>query len=238
MNILLSIVLNRIKSPLFYKEYLKKIQHFFILSASLHEDFKHYYLQGENIENIRKYRIPSEFNEFEKLLGVYEDKPDMLKDTLLLGLWNGMEDHHHIFSVMISLTCHDRDNIALAYKAALNFDFLAADEQEFLKKKEMAEKLVQLAATTLPFKYATFFDRKYIMSYQGMPQIIIGGSLYSYKTDLATVDGFKRSFSDIVEEISPTDEPFDVNNSIHIQKAHAFEKRLLRNPEFQQLLMR
>lgn len=142
------------------------------------------------------------------------------------------------FSVIIDLTWSNMDSIFRDYKSSINFYFFAGDKNEYEERKRIAEKIIDISIPSLPFKYATFIDRNYISSYNSIPTIIIGGSLYCIKSELDTIKGFRRQVSEDIEEISPIQGFFDVHNPEHIQKAHKFEEDLLQNHEFRQLLLR
>lgn len=238
MELLLSIVLKRIALPVEYLSYLKIIHNFLLESSILGQSFRSYFLQVLDMEEATAYRVPGDFEQFYSLLKDRDEAPTVSRGRYYLGLWNGQMDVTKAFSLLISLSCQARDNIALDHKSYLDFTFVAAKGEEYLEKKQMSERIIELSTSYLPFKYATFMDRDYIRTYQGRPSIILGGSLYGLSSDFTTVDAFKRPVSGALEEISPVEGAFDVHNPAHIEKAHVFEKRLMRTPKFQQLLLR
>lgn len=246
MEIELSLVMDRISSRAGFIPYLKKIHNFLLETSILGDNFSSYYLQVDDMENATEYKMPQDFEQFYSMLASQEEAPNDEENFYILGLWNGNMDFLtasegdwiNSFSLIISLSADNKGNIARDYKANIDFCFLAGDKNEYEERKRIAEKIIEISISSLPFKYATFVDRKYISYYDGMPDIIIGGSLYCIKSELDTVKGFRRQVSEDIEEISPVQGFFDIHNPEHIQKAHKFEEELLQNHQFRQLLLR
>ncbi len=225
-------------------------------TSILGDNFANYYLQaGEyeedemdleaHLRESTQHKVPSDFKEFFSMLtSCGEDPHD--EDFYILGMWNGNidflsaseGDQINSLSVTINLSASNRGSIFHSYKANVDFCFLAGNKNEYKSKKFIAENIIQISISSLPFKYATFVNREYISYYDSIPDIIIGGSLYCIKSELDTVQGFRRHVSEDIEEISPIQGYFDIHNPEHIQKAHNFEEELLRNHQFRQLLLR
>lgn len=246
MEIELSLVMDRIRSTADFLPYLKKIHEFFVKTSVLGENFSNYYLQVDDMDKATEYKMSQDFEQFFSMLVSQGEAPSEEEDFYFLGLWNGNMDFLtaskgdwiNAFSVIVYLTGSNRDSISRDYKANVDFCFLAGDNDEYKERKNIAEKIIEISITSLPFKYATFVDRNYISSYHDTPSLIIGGSLYGIKSELDTVKGFRRPVSGELEEISPVQGAFDIHNPAHIQKAHEFEEELLQNHQFRQLLLR
>ncbi len=246
MEIELSLVMDRISSRSDFIPYLKKIHNFLLETSILGDNFSSYYLQVDDMENATEYKMPQDFEQFYSMLASQGEAPNDEENFYILGLWNGNMDFLtasegdwiNSFSLIISLSADNNGNISRDYKENIDFCFLAGDKNEYGERKRIAEKIIEISISSLPFKYATFIDRKYISYYDGMPGIIIGGSLYCIKSELDAVKGFRRQVSEDIEEISPVQGYFDIHNPEHIQKAHKFEEELLQNHQFRQLLLR
>lgn len=257
MELELSLVMDRVHSPNDFTAYLEKIHAFLMQTSKLGENFSHYYLQAgdpeemeemdieAHIESATQYKVPSNFTDFLSMLASVDEAPDN-EEFYILGLWNGNTDFLTAssgskidsFSLSIRMTSADLGGISRSHKASVEFCFMAGDIEEYNEKKRIAESIIALGTSILPFKYATFFDRAYISSYTDMPQIVIGGSLYGRSAELDTIKGFRRQLSGDIEEISPVQGSFDAHSPEHIQKAHRFEEELLQNHQFRQLLLR
>lgn len=252
MEIKLSLVMDRINSRSDFIPYLKKIHAFLMSTSILGDNFANYYLQAGESEDLEahlrestQHKLPSDFKDFLSMLTSCGEAPQE-NDFYLLGLWNGNMDfltasegdRIDSFSVTVNLSASSRGSIFRDYKASIEFILLAGDKDEYEEKKGIAEKLIEISIPSVPFKYATFIDSGYISHYDGIPDIIIGGSLYCIKSELDTVRGFRRQTSENIEEISPIKGHFDIHDPEHIQKAHKFEAELLQNHQFRQLLLR
>lgn len=254
MEIEFSLVMDRVRSKSDFIPYLKKIHTFLMKTSVLGNNFANYYLQSGEAEDINmetlirestQHKIPPDFKDFFSMLTSCGEAPHE-EDLYILGIWNGNMDFLtasgggwiNSFSMIVYLSAYNQGKIFHDYKANIKFCFLAGSNDEYEERKKISEKIIELSIPILPFKYATFIDDDYILSYPSTPDIIIGGSLYCIKSELDTVKGFRRQFAEDIEEISPVQGFFDIHNPEHIQKAHKFEEDLLQNHQFRQLLLR
>lgn len=234
----LSITLAKIQHKSKFIDYIDNIYKYIISLKNISPRFENFYLQGDTEEEARKYEVPEHNPQFVEILrhvGVY---PRSGKRRFALGLWNGMSAQPEGRSLHLNFSYEASERPFFDHRAEVIFFFpFLHDESDREVSREISQ-LVPLAFEFLPCSFITEYDFNYISHYNAIPDLIVGGALYGRKTELAEVEGVRRDINDELVALSPVVGPFDSGNPEHVTKAHDWEKYLLRNPGFRQLLLR
>lgn len=216
---------------------LPKLHRYLVLTKDISPRYSHFYMQGETEEEATEHEMPRNYPQFVEMVRNFGDfRPG---DThFVLGLWNGILEYSGSCSFHFNFSNDASEKPFFDHRAEVGFHFPLFQNESDDKVSREISQLVPLAFAVLPCSFITEYDFNYISQYDGIPDLIVGSALYGRKIDLAGVEGMRRDISDELVVLSPVDDKFDSGNAEHVQKAHAFEKRLLRNPEFRQLLLR
>lgn len=234
----LSITLTKIRHKGNFIDYIDKIYKYIVSIKNISHRFTNFYLQGETEEEARKYEVPEHNPQFVEILrhaGVY---PCPGKRRFALGLWNGMSAQPESRSLHLNFSYEASERPFFDHRAEAIFFFPFLHDESDVEVSREISQLVPLAFELLPCSFITEYDFNYISHYNAIPDLIVGSALYGRKTELAGVEGMRRDINDELVVLSPVVGPFDSGNPEHVTKAHDWEKYLLRNPEFRQLLLR
>lgn len=237
MQLDLNVMLNRVPNSDSYIYSLASIHEFIIKTSTLGEDFRRFLLKGDTLEEAMLYTVPANFADFVVLLKEQGEFIPFKSTCYILGLWNGHQEIEN--SISAAIVFMEDEGSSLSHSISLQFSFIVRNLHEYHEKKAVADKIVSLATSMLSFKYATFYDLEYVSSFEDhRPELYTGGILYCNPKIINQLEGFKRPLSSDLIELAALNEPLDLDNSEHIKKNHAFEKMLLKNKDFRQLIQR
>lgn len=234
----LNIILPKVRNSSYFSNYLHLLHGYIMAVKSISPRYENFFLQGSTEKEARMYKVPDDFSQFMKFLSKTERYPNIEDTFFILGLWNGMELQTEGRSFQFNFSTEDSNNLYFTKLASAKFHFpLFHDKFDDEITREI-HQLVPLAFDTLPCSFITEYDFNYISQYDGIPDLIVGSTLYVRKIDMNGIEGIQHDINDELVALSCINDKFDSGNPEHVKKAHAWEKTLLNTPEFLQLLLR
>lgn len=234
----LNIILPKVRNGSDFINYLHLLHRYILAVKNISPRYENFFLQGSTEEEARIYKVPVQFSQFEEMLAQVDKCPNIEDTFFLLGLWNGMEQQEDGCSFQLNFSNENSNNMYFDHLANAKFYFpLFHNKLDDGITREI-HQLVLLAFDVLPCSFITEYDFNYISQYDGIPDLIVGSVLYGRKNDLDGIEGVRHDINDELVVLSSVAEKFDSRNPEHVKKAHAWEKQLLRNPRFRQLLLR